>query len=105
MSYCRFLEADAYIYEHVSGWIECCGCSLEDPEAGEDFGFFRAKTAGEMLAHIEKHREAGDSIPQYTDERIKVDHPDLDKEIEPWVEPPEVAERRKARMKELFGNE
>jgi len=27
-AYCRFLEGDVYMYEHVDGFIECCMCSL-----------------------------------------------------------------------------
>jgi hypothetical protein len=76
-------------------------------EVGEDevFGFFHANTAREMLEHMDKHREAGDYIPERAYDGIKADNPDLDKQIEKYVEPPEVAERRRARMKELFGDE
>lgn len=85
MSYCRFLGADAYIYEHAGGFIECCGCSLTDREDGEIFGFFRANTAREMLAHMDEHRAAGDYIPERAYDGIRADNPDLDKQIEPYV--------------------
>lgn len=84
MSYCRFLEADAYIYEHVGGFIECCGCSLTDPEDGEIFEFFHANTAREMLTHMDEHRAAGDYIPERAYDGIRADNPDLDKQIEKW---------------------
>ena len=84
MSYCRFSNADAYIYEHVGGFIECCGCFITEPEDGELVGFYRANTAREILAHIDEHIAAGDYIPQSAIERIKQEHPDLDKQIEKY---------------------
>lgn len=85
MSYCRFLSADAYIFEHAGGFIECCGCSLTEPDDGEDVGFFHANTAREMLAHMDEHRANGDNIPEYAYDGIRQDNPDLDKQIEPYV--------------------
>ena len=84
MSYCRFYDSDAYIYEHVGGFIECCGCFITEPEDGELVGFYRANTAREMLAHIDEHIAAGDYIPQSAIERIKADNPDLDRQIEKY---------------------
>jgi hypothetical protein len=84
MSYCRVSTADAYIYEHVGGFIECCGCSLINPEDGEIFAFYHANTAREMLSHIDQHIAKGDFIPQKAIDRIKEDHPDLDKQIEKY---------------------
>jgi len=28
MSYCRFTNADIYLFQHVYGYISCCACSL-----------------------------------------------------------------------------
>lgn len=28
MSYCRFLEADVYVFFSVGDYLDCCGCSL-----------------------------------------------------------------------------
>lgn len=80
MSYCRFIEADAYIYDHVNKGLLCCMCSLlpvrqvynerlnmmmsvtGDFIAGYDYDL--------MLAHVAEHRANGDYIPEYVDERL-----------------------------------
>lgn len=91
MSYCRFLEADAYIYLG-SGGLECCGCimapKVEYLEPYTDmFGIPRKEyslpvgpftTPREMLNHISEHRAEGHNIPDYVDTAIKEDYPDLD---------------------------
>ena len=65
MSYCRFIEADAYIYDDINQGIICCMCSLKNSNfvAGYDYDL--------MLNHIEDHRIVGDYIPEYVDERLK----------------------------------
>lgn len=103
MSYCRFSSADAYIYEHVGGFIECCGCTLTNAESGEDVGFFHANTAREMLAHVAEHRAVGDYIPETVDVRIKEDNPNLDKQIEKYVTPPGVRKRQRELFRKIFG--
>lgn len=91
MSYCRFLEADAYIYASYQG-LECSGCimaptekyptpyidmfGIEWEEYSLPVGPF--ETAREMLEHIQEHRNAGHNIPAYVDRHIKEDYPDLD---------------------------
>lgn len=106
MSYARFnAESDIYLYEHCAGYIECCGCRLTAPEEHEDFGFARLSTAREALEHIEWHVREGDKVPQFTFDRIREEHPDLDAPIEPYITPPEVRERQRKRMRELFGRE
>jgi hypothetical protein len=67
MSYCRFGEADAYIYEHVGGWIECCACSLASVDGLKSF---KAETHEDMFRHVLHHRAAGDYIPQDVDDRL-----------------------------------
>jgi hypothetical protein len=65
MSYCRFIEADAYIYDDIYQGIICCMCSLEnkgDFVAGYDYDL--------MLNHIEDHRVVGNYIPKDVDERL-----------------------------------
>ena len=68
MSYCRFISADAYIFEHVGGYWQCCGCWLSESEDGSDWNF---PTREAMLEHIAEHREAGHFIPTYVDERLR----------------------------------
>lgn len=67
MSYCRFGESDAYIYENVDGWIECCACSLTSVD---DLTSFKAETHEDMLRHVFHHRAAGDHIPEHVDTRL-----------------------------------
>ena len=89
MSYCRFSDADAYIFQSTRG-LECCGCfhaprtKLEVPyvdflglEHEYDYEPVWFLTAQEMLDHIAFHREQGDDIPLDVDERLKRDFPDL----------------------------
>lgn len=103
MSFERFGSSDVYIYEHVGGFIECCGCSLALPDGDEIFGFTSLKTPREALSHLDLHEEIGDDIGGAR-RRIEKEYEDLDAPIEPYVEDPEVAERRRARMRELFPN-
>jgi hypothetical protein len=107
MSYARFgwHGSDVYIYEHVSGFIECCGCSLAKDEDGGVFGFgyTHLKTPREALAHLDQHVASGDCVPMKTFERIRQEYAEaMDTPIEPYVTPPEVAERSRKRMRELF---
>lgn len=89
MSYCRFIEADAYIFKSTRG-LECCGCihapktKLEIPytdmfglEHEYEYESVWFLTAQEMLDHIAFHREQGDEIPLDVDERLYKDFPDL----------------------------
>lgn len=94
MSYCRFLEADAYIYDDVSLGIICCSCLLLDEGEMEYSPLFKMDlpkmnhfVAGydydKILDHIKDHRDNGHYIPLYVDERLKEEkectHTDPDK--------------------------
>ena len=103
MSFARFSSSDIYIFEHANGFIQCCGCSIVDPEDGEIFGFAELKTPREALAHLDAHEEVGDDIGGARG-RIEKEYEDLDKEIEPYVTPPEVRERFKRKLKEAYEN-
>lgn len=83
MSFARFSSSDIYMFEHVGGFIQCCGCSLADPRDGEIFGFADLKTPREALAHLDLHEEAGDDIGGAR-RRIEKEYPNLDVEIEPY---------------------
>lgn len=101
MSFERFSSSDVYMYEHVSGFIECCGCWLVDWEAE---GFPQLKTPREALAHLDLHEEAGYDIGGAR-RRIEKEYPDLDVQIEPYIIPPKVLERQRKRMRELFNRD
>lgn len=101
MSFERFSSSDIYIYDHVSGFIECCGCSLIDPENGDIFGFARLKTPREALAHLDLHEEADDDIGGAR-RRIEKEYKDLDAPIEPYVRSEEDEARIRALIKEKW---
>lgn len=102
MSYARMSdESDVYIYSHANGFIECCGCSITEPEEYEDFGFARLATAREALAHLDKHVELGHNVPEKAFIRIREEHEDLDAPIEPYVTPSETLERLRNRLKDM----
>ena len=67
MSYCRFLDGDAYIYGDMDGGIVCCGCRLN----GGPMNNFTADGPMEMLAHVEEHQAAGHDIPRHTVDRLE----------------------------------
>ena len=80
MSYCRFIEADAYIFDHVNFGLYCMGCSLMPLTTEystffqEDMTFHESFSAGYdydlMLKHVAEHRAKGDYIPEDVDERL-----------------------------------
>jgi hypothetical protein len=89
------------MFEHVGGFIQCCGCSLTDPEDDEIFGFANLKTPREALAHLDLHEAADDDIGGAR-RRIEKEYEDLDAPIEPYVTSPEVRERVRKMMKEAW---
>jgi hypothetical protein len=73
MSYCRFGEADAYIYYSAYDALVCMACSLmpiKDDELFPDT-FIAETDYPKMLDHIAEHRNNGDYIPFSVDERLK----------------------------------
>ena len=66
MSYSRFLNNDIYIYAHVQGYIECCGCWLNDKPAEELY--FNPSIAiyndDQLREHLAQHAKAGHSMPE-----------------------------------------
>jgi hypothetical protein len=95
VSFERFWSSDVYIFEHVGGWIECCGCWFGDWVSKPFPQFY---TPREALTHLDVHENAGHDIGKAR-ERIIEEYPDLDVKIEPYVTPPEVRERVRAMMK------
>jgi hypothetical protein len=91
MSFERFGSSDIYIYEHVAGYIDCCGCSLAEDEDGGvyGFGFTHLKTPREALAHLDEHEASGDDIGGAR-RRIEKEYKNLDAPIVPFFEDKEV---------------
>jgi hypothetical protein len=92
VSFERFSSSDVYIFEHVSGFIECCGCWITEPEDPQIFGFARLKTPREALAHLDAHEQAGHDIGGAR-RRIEKEYEDLDAPIKPYVQSEEEKER------------
>ena len=82
MSFSRFgwEDSDVYVFEHVGGFIQCCGCPYTSKD---DFGMYDAKTPRQMLEHLDMHEADGDSV-WYAKKNIIKEYPDLDIEIRPW---------------------
>lgn len=95
MSFSRFgWDSDVYVFEHVGGFIQCCGCQYGE----ENFGFYEAKTPREMLAHLDKHEADGDNVKRAKENIIAEYVEDLDVEIQPYV----MSEEDQKRMDEFW---
>lgn len=49
-----------YVYDDIYEGFRCCACPL--PEFRQSYA---TKSRGEMIAHLECHREHGHTVPQY----------------------------------------
>lgn len=65
MSYCRNNgeDSDVYIIGNDAA-LECCGCSLYKYS-------FQSRKYSVILAHLEKHRKAGEKVPARAFTRLK----------------------------------
>ena len=80
MSFERFASSDVYIFEHVSGHIECSGCTLVLPDDLEIFSTAVMSTPREALTHLDLHEKKGDDIGGAR-RRIEKEYEDLDATI------------------------
>jgi hypothetical protein len=105
MSFERFSSSDIYMYEHVGGFIECCGCWFSDWPDGDYFPQF--KTPRKALAHLDAHENAGHDIGGARNRIIK-EYPDLDIKIQPYKRTGEeeiIHRKIMDDIKARFGNE
>jgi hypothetical protein len=70
MSYCRFGEADVYVFMHVNGRLCCCGCSYHQDD---DEPFFYADSTDAMIEHLKRHRADGHDVPERVFEDLRAD--------------------------------
>jgi hypothetical protein len=72
MSYARFgwNGSDVYIFLHVGGFIQCCGCQF----GNDGYGSYDAYSTQEMVDHLKKHEADGDHVPQDVYEGLWEDH-------------------------------
>jgi len=80
VSFERWASSDIYIFEHVSGYIECSGCTLVLPDDLEIFGTATMSTPREALTHLDLHEKKGDDIGGAR-RRIEIEYEDLDAPI------------------------
>ena len=89
MSYCRWSDdSDVYLYAHVSGGWECCGCSMGELVEGRypkelckmldipDEPFMNSPsihmtTLQEVLDHLQAHRDAGHQVLERAFDRVR----------------------------------
>lgn len=58
MSYCRFsADSDVYLFFHVNGFIDCCGCWLSDEDRSHQL-----HNGHEVYDHLLQHKAAGHQI-------------------------------------------
>jgi hypothetical protein len=98
MSFERFSTSDIYMFEHVGGFIECCGCWFGEWDQVEPFPQF--KTPREALSHLDTHEKAGHDTGNARN-RIMQEYSDLDIEIQPWRPTPEYEARHKKLMDDI----
>lgn len=88
MSYSRFSHAHVYVYMDVGGYLNCCGCILQervwvdDPEWPIFKGYAKAVepiietrfyTTGGMIEHLAIHRAAGHDVPAGIEDALRAD--------------------------------
>ena len=80
MSYCRFIEADAYIYDDIRYGLICCMCLMSPIVEEYDYAlnmnvsvtsdFIAGHDYDRMLNHVAEHRAKGHYVPEDVDERL-----------------------------------
>jgi hypothetical protein len=70
VSYCRFSEADVYVYCHVGGYLCCCACSLSDD--------WEHDSTDAMVAHLREHIAAGHFVPDDVIPALEADREEND---------------------------
>lgn len=66
MALCRFGwdGSDVYVYYDVGGFINCCGCPMQEES-------FHADTEQQMIDHLRAHQKRGDHIPDDVFEELE----------------------------------
>ena len=82
MAYARFIDNDVYVFLHVGGFFDCCGCSL-----GKHEGFYSTK---EILNHLEEHIKQGDRVQDECLSDLMADQEENDQ----WIRDHEENEER-----------
>lgn len=70
MSYCRFSDADVYMFHHYAGGILCMMCGLQE---GTDALGWSTSSRREAIGHLEAHRAAGHRVPDHAFELLRAE--------------------------------
>lgn len=78
MSYVRWGNdgSSVYVFANSAGYVECCGCSFESRQVAPYKNFFgieldfemgsaELNSPSEVVEHMQRHRDAGDHVPDY----------------------------------------
>jgi hypothetical protein len=76
MSYCRFGEADIYVFLDIGGYLNCCGCMLDSESSSA-----QAYTTDDMIAHLREHQAEGHDVPEDVIEALEADREENDR----WI--------------------
>lgn len=69
MSYARLGSegSDVYVFEHVHGYLTCCGCSIT---TGQDPRFDNLVS---LFEHLDEHRSVGHVVPDSVEVDVLAD--------------------------------
>ncbi len=68
MAYARFSrDSDVYVYEDGRGYLCCMRCQFSETHET------RTKSRREMIEHLERHRRAGEKVPDDALEELRVE--------------------------------
>ena len=72
MSYCRFSDADVFMYSsYADGKIVCCACRLNRKDNWGQYPDTVLNTLKEALNHLKEHIYAGHKVSKYATDRLK----------------------------------
>ena len=71
MAYARFSAWDVYVFMHVDGHLECCGCRLN---GGWEGGVVECESTEAMIAHLAEHEAAGHDVPPGIEDQLREDN-------------------------------
>jgi len=72
MAYCRFSDADIYVFKTTDDEYICLSCRFMKERSENSFHYdYHTKDARSMIKHMEKHRAVGDLVPDFAIERFE----------------------------------
>lgn len=81
VAYIRLTEFGSQVYVFMSNDHHCLTC-LSCPLIPDGNGEFLARTTAEMLTHLDRHKAAGNVVPDVAFERLRRDEAQNDQDME-----------------------